>query len=130
MATRIEGFDATIPPGALPAAPTVTPLAFQDAYVERIEIVVPDGPSGLMGFAIFYGSQQVIPFKAGQWIIANGETISWNVTDYPTGGQWALRGYNIDAFPHTLHLRFLLRELAAQPVAARLPALVTPAGGV
>lgn len=114
MAQRIEAFDVTVPAGTLSSAPLDTPLAFNDGIVERIEIVVPRGHAGFTGFAIRYAQQQVIPYRSGQFVITDNETISWPTEDYPTGNQWVFRAYNEDVFPHSFHLRLLIMETARQ----------------
>ena len=103
----------SVPPGTSSSAPQVTTLPFDEGDIIRIEVVVPDGCAGLVGFAFRQSSQQVIPFTAGNWIVSNDEKIGWDVSGYPTGAKWALATYNTDVFAHTLHVRFLLNELGA-----------------
>lgn len=118
MAQRIEAPTVTVPAGTAIAAPQTTALALRDATLERIEVKVPPGPSGLVGFALLHSGQQVIPFRVGDWIIADDETLDWTVESYPTGNKWSVRAYNLDIYPHTLYLRLHFREFG--------PAVVTP----
>ncbi len=111
MAQRIEGFDVTFPPGTPVGNPVVIPTPFVDAVVTRIDVQVPDGPSGLMGWAILHSQQQIIPHKVGQYIVANNHDFSWEVEKYPTGALWAFQGYNTDVYSHTIHVQFLLDEI-------------------
>lgn len=128
MARRIEAFDVTIAAGVLQASPATTNLVFSEGIVTNIEVLVPPGPSGLVGFAFTYGGHQVIPNTAGQFIISDGEVIDWPVEGFPTGGQWQLRAFNTDIFSHTLHLRLLVEEFPAPPVPVPVP-LTIPLGG-
>lgn len=113
MAQRIEALDVTVAAGTSSTAPQITALPWDEGEVEVIEVVVPDGCAGLVGFAFRHSQQQVIPFSAGAFVVSNDERIRWDVTGYPTGEKWEVSAYNTDVFPHTLHIRFLINELGA-----------------
>lgn len=100
----------TIPGGTLVSTPQTTPLTFNPGIVERIELLVPPGPSGLVGFQIRHSGETVIPHNSSQFIISDGEKITWPIEGYPEGSAWALRAYNTDVYSHTLYLRFLINE--------------------
>lgn len=110
MASRIEAPAVTVAAGTAIATPATTALTWRDGTVERVEVLVPPGPSGLVGFRILHSGQQVIPFQGTDWIITDNEKLSWDIDGYPTGGKWAIRAYNTDIYPHTLYFRFLIRE--------------------
>lgn len=110
MAQRIETFDVTTPRGTAIAAPLTTNLLFNDGIVEVLEIQVPPGPSGLVGFRILHSGDVVIPYDRSKWVISDNDVIRWSLEGYPTGRAWAIRTYNTDAYDHTLYLRFLVRE--------------------
>lgn len=116
MAARVEAPAVTIAAGTAIATPQTTLMPWTDGIVERIEVRVPPGPSGLVGFRILHSGQQVIPFRSTDWIITDDETLPWDVENFPTGGKWAVRAYNLDLYPHTLYFRFLIRELASPAV--------------
>lgn len=128
MATRTEVATITVPAGTAVAAPQTTALSLRDAIMERIEVRVPPGPSGLVGFAITHSGQQVIPFTDGQWIVTDNESIDWAVENYPTGDKWAVKAYNVDVYPHVLYFRFHLRELGT-PAPVVGPAVAIGAQG-
>lgn len=130
MADRIETPAIVIPAGVTAAAPQTTALSLRDAVLERIEVRIPPGPSGLVGFAFVHSGQQVIPFTAGQWIIADDESLDWDVQNYPTGNKWSFRGYNTDVYQHTIYLRLHFRELLPVPASAGLPILIVPTSPV
>lgn len=110
MAQRVEHFTVTVPRGTAIATPQTTSLTFNIGVVQRIEILIPPGPSGLVGFRILHSGDVVIPYDRSQWIIADNEVIKWELESYPVGRAWALRAYNTDAYDHTLYVRFLVNE--------------------
>lgn len=110
MAERIETFDVTIPAGTAIASAQTTALNFNMGVVQKIEILIPPGPSGLVGFRIRHSAQTVIPHSGSGWIIADDEKIEWPLENFPVGNKWTIQAYNTDVFPHTLYLRFLVAE--------------------
>lgn len=100
--------------GTAQATPATTDVRFPDGVVDAVEIVVPDGCAGLVGFQLVYSGQPVIPRNPAQFIVANGEVIKWPLSNYPAGGRWAVNAYNTDVFNHTIFLRFLVNEFNTQ----------------
>lgn len=125
MAQRIETFDVTVTAGTAIASPQTTNLSFNIGIVERIEITVPPGPSGLVGFRIRHSSQTVIPNNPANWIITDNEKINWPLENFPVGNKWALMAYNTDVFDHTLYVRFHINE-TVRPTSQR--ATLVPIG--
>ena len=80
MAVELRIFDVTTPAGTAKAAPLITSLAFPARIVERIQIVVPTGPNGQLGFQLTSGGQQVLPTNPGAFIVASGETVDLALT--------------------------------------------------
>lgn len=111
MADRIESKKATIPAGTSSLSPVTIAFGFDDGQVDMIDILIPPGPSGLVGFAIVHSSQPVIPYTAGDWIIGDDEKLPWPLSNFPTGGKWSLIGYNSDVYDHTIYVRFLITEV-------------------
>lgn len=128
MAERIETPIITIPAGTLSTAPQITALSLRDAILEHIEVVIPPGPSGLVGFALRHSGQQVIPFTAGQFVIGDGEKLAWDVQNFPTGDKWSVAAYNTDVYNHSLYFRILLRELPTSAVQVTAPVQVVAVG--
>lgn len=110
MAARIEAFDVTIPADTATDTPVSVPTAFPGGLVERIDVQVPPGPSGLLGWSLAYADQPVIPRTPGVFIIADAAAFTWPVEGYPDGGAWSVVGYNLDVYPHTIHIQFLVNE--------------------
>lgn len=132
MATRIEVFQVTVAAGTLQATPTDTELTFTPARVERMEIMVPPGPSGFVGFAIVHSNQQIIPFQSGSFIVADDEVLRFDLEAYPEGSSWTVRAFNTDIYAHTLHIRLYLddtpEEVPVGQVAPAEPAEIPPGG--
>lgn len=121
MASRIEHLAVSVPAGTAIATPQITPFPFREGIVQKIEPLVPPGPSGLVGWAILYDSQQIIPFTSGVYFIMDDDKRSWDVEGYPTASRYKIKAYNTDVYAHLLQFTFLMTELAApQPPATRL----------
>lgn len=111
MAHRVEAPVVTVAAGVSSLAPVTTSLTWQPGRVTRIEVRVPPGPSGLVGFAIGHSGQVIIPRTSGQWIITDDESLSWDVAEYPSGSKWFVRAFNADIYAHSLYFRFHLDEI-------------------
>lgn len=108
MAVEVRTFQCLIPAGTLITAPVTVSLAMPARIVRTIQVVVPRGPSGLMGFAFGSASQNVIPYNNGAWIVTDDEKLSWDIDEQIDSGAWQLRGYNTGQYDHTVYVRFLL----------------------
>lgn len=127
MAERIEVGSITITAGTLSSAPMTKDVSFKDGIVDRVELVVPDGCNGLVGFALQAAHQQVIPWTNAGWIIANDEVIVWPLDGYISSGSWQLIGYNTDVFDHTIYARFLITERSAPGLGSAVAPIVIAA---
>ena len=117
MAVEVRALAATIPAKTLVAAPVTIDMALPVRTVVGLELVIPDGVAGLVGFRMTMGGVQVIPVNLGSWIIGNNEVISWPLDNYPNSGAWQLQGYNLDLFDHTIYARFQLNPVTGAPSA-------------
>lgn len=120
MADRIELFQVTCPLGTAITTPFTQALSMPECDVERIEVTIPKGPSGLMGFRFRHSAQVVIPYSGSNWIVTDGEVLNWAVANYPTGDKWSLQMYNTDIFDHTVYIRMLVNEIGG-PARTALP---------
>lgn len=108
MAVQVLEYAVTTPAGTLSTGPQVTSLGFPPAQVDRIEVRVPPGPAGVLGFRIGSGGVQIIPYNDGGWVVTDDEVIGWDLTDQIESGAWQLISYNTGSLPHTVYVRFLL----------------------
>lgn len=123
MATRILQFKCAIPANTLVTAPVSIPLSMDNWVVERIDLDVPPGPAGLMGFQIYNNGVAWIPYGDGEWIVWDDVKDTYYLTDQPTASGWSLEGYNTDAsYSHAVTLRFHV----SVPTAATVTEIVVP----
>lgn len=122
MAARlIYAFAVTIPAGTPQSAPVTVDCMFDPAAVSEVDITIPPGPSGLVGFQLWVLGGQVIPSNQGGWIVGDNRVIPWQVEGQPDSGAWQVVGYNTDIYDHTLYLEFQVTP------AGSIPATTTPA---
>jgi hypothetical protein len=121
MATRVLPFTATIPPGTPIAAPFTQAMALDTWNVERLDLEVPAGPAGLMGFQIYNNGVAYIPYGAGNWIVWDDVKDSYYLEDLPNASGWAIVGYNLGFYAHQVKV---YAHVSSALVAA--PAIVVP----
>ena len=121
MSDRLEVLEVVIPAGTAIATPQETNASFQDGRVDRLQITVPPGPSGLVGFRIAHSGQTIIPRSGSAWIITDNEHIDWDTDNYPTGNAWSVVAYNLDYYDHTIYVRFHITEFGSIE-----PVVITP----
>jgi len=119
MASQVFAFQVTIPPGTPQSVPFRQLITIPQRKVDTLEITVPPGPGGVMGFAITMRGISVIPEVAGTYIVTDDQHISWPLTDLPTSGDWEVSGYNTGVWPHTVYLTWLV-DLVDQPTSPPL----------
>lgn len=108
MAVEIRAFTLTIPAGTPSTAPVVEDCSFPPRVVQAVQVIVPAGPSGLVGWRILNSGLPVIPYDSDPWIVASGEVISWPLENQITSGSWQVSGYNTGSLDHKVYFRFLL----------------------
>jgi len=122
MVAEVYVFDVTIPAGTLRTAPQTTALAIPARVIREVDVIVPPGCNGRVGFRIAVNGQQQIPINAGAWIIASDEKLAWPYETPISSGAWQLIGFNEGVFAHTLEVRLLV-DLPAEwtRAPARMP---------
>src|SRR4051812_12272239 len=108
MSREIRSFTLAIPAGTTPSNPLVLDVPLPARRVDELQVLVPPGPSGFVGFAVLYAGVRLIPYLSDQWIVTAGESINWPLEDQPTAGNWSLAGYNTGTVAHSVYFRFLL----------------------
>ena len=117
MATEVHEFPVTIPAGTPLAAPLVFNLAMPVRIVEEIQIQVPPGPRGEVGFAVGASGLAVLPYEPSTFVVTDNEVVKWALEGQIESGAWQLIAYNTGAFNHTLYVRFLTRLPPSAPAA-------------
>lgn len=110
MAERLETPRVTIPAGTAITAPVTIPLTFLEGVVTQVDVQVPTGWNGLVGFRIAHSLTQLIPYNPGDWVVVNGVFLQWPLRAFPTGQKWSVQAYNQGLFDHVLQLIFHLEE--------------------
>jgi hypothetical protein len=119
-ASRIEVFDVLAPAGTLQAAPLEVPTPFAQGELVGVTIIIPDGHNGLTGIQLAVAHAQALPYTRGAWIVGNDDQPAFDTVGYPNNGAWSALVYNVDAFPHTFHVRYEVADFAylgGEPVA-------------
>jgi hypothetical protein len=121
VAERVEQFAPEVPAGTAATSPFSATFSMSPGVVERVEIRVPPGPSGFMGFRLLHSGQVVIPFDQTDWLIADDEKMDWPLRGYPTGDKWSVQMYNEGIYDHTVYFRFFLDEIPQQTALSLVP---------
>jgi hypothetical protein len=111
-ASRVEVFDVIAPANTPKSAPIELPTIWAPGELVSVDVRIPDGASGLVGFQILYAHGQAIPNTPGAWIIGNDDLFTADVMGQLNGGQWGVNVYNTDRFPHSLHVRYHVADLS------------------
>lgn len=111
-ASRVEVFDVAVPANTAQANAIETPTRWAPGELVSVDVRIPDGASGLVGFRILYAHGQAIPTTPGSWIIGNDDLFQTDVLGYLNGGEWSILAYNLDRFPHSLHVRYFVADLS------------------
>ena len=104
MAVEIRDFTVTIPAGTAISAGFSASLAIPPRVVTQINVRVPPGPRGEVGFAIASGGVNIIPVTSGDFIVTDDEDLVYPLTDTITSGAWQMLAYNTGSYPHSLRV--------------------------
>lgn len=112
---------ATIPAGTPKSALAKVNIAPPGIWtVDQVDLEVPSGPYGAMGFYLAIDNEQWIPHSPGQFLVWNDVQKEWPLVDQPRSDRWNLFGYNSGVNDHIVIVRFHVTEigdsLAAPPV--------------
>jgi hypothetical protein len=121
MANEVRSFQATFPAGTALATPLTVNMGFPPRTVETLEIIVPPGPSGLMGFRITMGGTSVIPIQPNTWLVTDDDKITWKLDGLPNSGAWQIQGYNTDEYDHSVYLRWLVDQVGGAASGTTVP---------
>ena len=110
MASRLEWFDVTVPAGTPIASPVTIPTSFPAGGVSKIQLHIPPGPAGTVGFQLWTGGGQFWPHTPGSWLILDNTSPEWVVDGMPNTGNWSVVAYNTDIYPHLIQVGFSVFE--------------------
>lgn len=130
MATRVIPFTATIPAGTPKTTPATIPLALDNWEIQRLDLEVPPGPAGLMGFQVYNNGVAWIPYGVNEWLVWDDVKDSYYFTDQPDASGWAVVGYNTGTYDHAVTVRFHVNPVSTPSTSASPPAvtfITTPA---
>lgn len=120
MSAEYRTHQVTTPVGVTAANPQVTALPMPARIVRFVEVRVPPGPNGNLGFAFGAAGQPIIPYNIGAFIITSDEMLHWDLSNQITSGAWQVFTYNTGNFPHTIYIRFGL-DLPQPPAGLVIP---------
>jgi hypothetical protein len=114
---RLYPINTPTPPGTPIAAPIVTPFPLEDAQLEKITIIIPDGHSGLTGIRILWSGTQIVPFALNYYLTGNDRVIEVKLNSYITVNALSIETYNLDIFAHTFWIEALVTDppVSGQP---------------
>jgi hypothetical protein len=128
VTTEVRAFSATIPAGTAKASPLTFDMSFPTRQVDRVDITIPPGNNGTVGFQIANAGVQMIPYNRGAFLVGNGQTLAVPLTGAVTSGSWQLIGYNTGQFDHTLYVIFYLSTIDARGTVDQSAAIADVAG--
>jgi hypothetical protein len=124
MSYQYRTFAVTIPAGTPIAAPVTRDISFPPFHVDYVEVIIPPGPLGQMGFRIASSRTQWVPWNPGSWIIANDVTKVFNAEGWPDSGDWQIIGYNTGVFDHGIEVTFALDPIGVGEAALAVPNVI------
>lgn len=117
VASRFYPFNLVLPAGVLVTAPVTTKVPLEDILLRRVDVRIPPGPRGSVGFYILLQGTPIVPWgNPPVWIIGDDEPLSFPVNTEDNGGV-SIVAFNIGAFVHTLYFRFLGTPMGLVPAA-------------
>ena len=107
MSAEIHQYTATVPANTPKTALFTYDIPLSNYTIESVDLEVPPGPAGLMGFYLARSGVSWIPYEADEYLVWDDRFDSWTLNDQPTGIGWQVVAYNIDTqFSHDVVVRF------------------------
>lgn len=117
--SEVRQYTLALPAGTKTSRPILLDMRMPARVVNTIQVVVPPGCNGVVGFRILNSGLPIIPYDSDGWVITSGETIQWPVDGAITSGAWGAEGFNLGINQHAVYIRMLVRPPGQ---------LVTPTG--
>ena len=121
MAVELRVFTVTVATGTTKAAPQKTAITTPPRVVTKVEVMVPPGPRGCVGFQVAVSGNPLYPVNPTAWVVTDDDTVTITPQDAPTSGAWYLNAYNTGTYTHTLQVRLYLDLTGSTPASAITP---------
>jgi hypothetical protein len=102
---------------------------FNDGDVIEVDVKVPPGPNGNVGFFIGAGGSQYIPRTKGSFIMPDDDYFTWPLVNAITSGSWSVTAFNTDAFDHTIQVGFQVNETGSAHI-SQVPLLPSSSSAI
>jgi hypothetical protein len=110
------------PAGVPSDTPQFVDLELGWCVLNRIDLRIPPGPSGLAGTSIYQTGTQLWPWgDLGTWIVGDDEQYDIDINTEIDNGI-TIATYNIDVYSHTMYYKFLYTPIS---VTAAVPTYTT-----
>lgn len=130
MAYRVFQFGSLIPAGTPQATPVTVPISLDNWSLESIDLEVPPGPAGLMGFYVANNGVPWIPNDTGDFLVWDDVIQSWAFEDQPNASGWAIVGFNTGTYDHTVISRWHVNTPTADQQTNGFPQLTVVTSNV
>jgi hypothetical protein len=108
---RLYLLSALTPKNTPIVTPVSTPWPMEDAHLDRITVIIPDGHAGLTGIRVLWAGTQIIPFSTNVYLTGNDRVVPILFDDYITISGLVIQTYNTDIFDHTFFLEAIISDL-------------------
>lgn len=108
---RLYQLTVSVPAGVTPDLPQDDAFPLEDAILESVTILIPDGHSGLTGIRVKQAQQEIIPWSNDDWLVSNNEKIELAVEEQITKTGLVIETYNMDVFVHKFWIRAVIQNL-------------------
>ena len=126
---QLRTLKVTTPAGTAQATPQTTTFNVGNVILERLEIMIPPGHSGLTGIHVDHQGMPLVPFGLPPaFLIASRETIGVDV-GFEVGAALSVVTYNTDTFDHSHYLRAFVNVWLGGPSEAAPVLVPITAGG-
>lgn len=125
MAEQVIRATATIPAGVAQGDDVTLEIVLDNSDVLQVDLEVPPGPAGLMGFYLSNNDAPWIPRTPGEYFVWDDHHQSFPTAQYPTGAGWQVTGYNTGAYDHDVIVTFHVNATTATPDQPVPPVVLT-----
>ena len=108
MVDEIHQQTAVIPAGTLKTALATISIDVPPWPIDQIDLEVPPGPNGAMGFYLAVGGVSWIPWETDEFFVWDDRAREYPLQRQPDTNDWSVVGYNLGQFDHSVIVRFHL----------------------